>query len=528
MAVIDEALRIAAAESQAALAAGTADGHDLMVLALERAAFDDQAGAKALFDRALALEPGNASILTGLASWYRQQGRLREAVEACDAAVRLAPDYADAWIERAATLGVGGSSAASRASYEQALRIAPGHVVALSGLAGQAARDGDMDLARRSAEAVLARDPANLLAAAALGQALLHDGDADAACHLLAPLVAAAPTSHARSTAAHALARAQERLGNAPAAYASYVLSKQDFHQINARAMAREMSHSAFVEAIIAGLNVQDPLAWMRAGPTGSTGGITPHIFLMGYPRSGTTLVENVLASLPGVAALEEWPTLGDTDQRFLSGDHAAIVNGVAEFLALNEDAVTQLRAGYWARVAAGGIAADVSAFVDMDPLKGSRLPFIAKLFPRARVMMMRRDPRDVVWSCFKTNFAVTSNTFEYATIEGAARHYDAMMRLTDLAIDRCGIDHFDIRYHELVSDFDRVTRAMCAFAGLEWTADVRAFDKTARTRGIATASAGQVGRGLYDGSGQWRPFARWLEPVMPILEPWIERFGHD
>lgn len=528
MTVIDEALRIAAAESKAALDAGTADGHDLMVLALERAALDDQAGAKALFDRALTLEPGNASILTGLARWYRQQGRLREAVEACDAAVRLAPDYADAWVERAATLGVGGSSAASRASYEQALRLAPGHVVALSGLAGQAARDGDMDLARQAAEAALAREPANLLAAAALAQALLHGGEAEAACRLLAPRVTTAQPSHARSIAAHALARAQERLGDAASAYASYALCKQDFLQINARVMAREMGHTAFVEAITAGIDAHHRSAWASRCPSEPAGGIAPHIFLMGYPRSGTTLVENVLASLPGVAALEEWPTLGDSDQRFLSGDHAAIVSGMAEFLALDAAALAKLRTCYWARVAAGGIDSTASAFVDMDPLKGSRLPFIARLFPAARVMMMRRDPRDVVWSCFKTNFAVTSNTFEYATIEGAARHYDAMMRLTDLAIDRCRIDHFDIRYHELVSDFDRVTRAMCAFAGLEWTSDVRAFDKTARARGIATASAGQVGRGLYDGSGQWRTFARWLEPVMPMLEPWIERFGHD
>ena len=163
-----------------------------------------------------------------------------------------------------------------------------------------------------------------------------------------------------------------------------------------------------------------------------------------------------------------------------------------------------------------------------MDPLKATRLPFIARLFPHARILIMRRDPRDVVWSCFKTSFAQTSSTLEYTTLERAARHYDAMMRLTDLALERLPLAVHQIDYRRLTRDFDSVTQDICAFAGIGWTPEVRRFDRTAQTRGVGTASAMQVRRGLYDGSGQWRPFARWLEPVMPILEPWIARFGYD
>jgi hypothetical protein len=63
----------------------------------------------------------------------------------------------------------------------------------------------------------------------------------------------------------------------------------------------------------------------------------------------------------------------------------------------------------------------------------------------------------------------------------------------------------------------------LCDFLGLEWTDDLRRFDRTARRRGVSTASVTQVRRGLYDGSGQWRPYERYLEPVLPILKPWIE-----
>ena len=526
--MIDAHLSHAAALSRAAIASGTADGHDHMIVALERAAADDHAAAQQQFDRALALEPGNPAILTGLANWYRQVGRLRDAALACDAAIRLAPDYADAWLERGAVLGVGGSSKAARDSYETAARLDPGNAVALAGLAGQAARDGDMAAARTAAEGALRIDSANLSAAAALALALLHDGEAQAARDLLAERVAVAPSGHARSVAAHALGRAEEMTGDYARAFAAYALCKSDFAAANAAASAGQLEHTAFVEAIRDGIAAVDPAAWRAVEPDQPDGAIAAHIFLLGYPRSGTTMVENILASLPGVAALEEWPTLAETDHRYLGGDAAAIVAGVGEFSRLDRDGRMALRRAYWDKVASGGIDRRSAAFVDMDPLKGTRLPFIAGLFPDARILVMRRDPRDVVWSCFKTNFGMTSNTLEYSSIERTARHYDALMRLTDVALEQLPVAAMDVRYRALIRDFDGVTQEICAFTGLEWAPDVRRFDRTALTRGVGTASAAQVRKGLYDGSGQWKPFARWLEPVMPILAPWIERFGDD
>jgi hypothetical protein len=162
-----------------------------------------------------------------------------------------------------------------------------------------------------------------------------------------------------------------------------------------------------------------------------------------------------------------------------------------------------------------------------MDPLKGTRLPLIARLFPDARVLVMRRDPRDVVWSCFRTNFAMTSGTLDYTTLESAARHYDALMRLTQACLDRLPLRVHEVHYHRLVRDFDAATQAICAFLGLEWSEELRRFDRTAARRGVSTASAGQVQRGLYDGTRQWEPYAKYLAPVMPLLQPWIDRFGY-
>ena len=90
-------------------------------------------------------------------------------------------------------------------------------------------------------------------------------------------------------------------------------------------------------------------------------------------------------------------------------------------------------------------------------------------------------------------------------------------------------VEMFQLRYEALVSDFEGEARRLCEFLGIDWTEAMKDFATTASTRLIATPSGSQVARGLYtEGAGQWRNYAFALEPVMPILQPWIEKFGYD
>jgi len=115
----------------------------------------------------------------------------------------------------------------------------------------------------------------------------------------------------------------------------------------------------------------------------------------------------------------------------------------------------------------------------------------------------------------------------DFTTLEGTARHYDALMRLTEAAQAKLPLAVHEVPYHRMVQDFDATTQGICDFIGLEWNEALKRFDRTARQRGVSTASARQVRRGLYDGTRQWEPYAEWLEPVMPILAPWIEKLGY-
>jgi tetratricopeptide (TPR) repeat protein len=522
-------LQTQAEAAEAALAAGRGDAHDCMVAALGRSERGDLVGAEALFGRALQLEPANPAILTGLAILRRQQSRLRDAVLACDAAIRAAPDYADAWLERAVIFTAGGSNAAARDSFARAAALAPWLAPAHAGLAALCVRDGDAQGARRHAETALACDPGNVVATCALANAELSSGNPEAARSLLEPVTARLiqPSSD-RSLANAALGDAYDRLGEVDSAYRAYAASKADFAIVQGPPEAGELSNTSFVKALIAGFAAIPDKAWRAPSLDQPANAAARHVFLLGYPRSGTTLLENILASLPGVAALEERPTLAAVDQAYLMGGQVQVMAGLAEFSRLDADGIASLRSAYWDRVVASGISAAAGCFVDMDPIKGTRLPLIARLFPQAKVLVMRRDPRDVVWSCFRTNFGVSSGTLEFTSLERAARHYDALMRLTDTAMSRLDLAFHEVHYHRLVRDFDATTREICAFTGLDWSQELRQFDATAARRGVSTASSSQVRKGLYDGTGQWQRYASYIEPVMPILQPWIEKLGYS
>ncbi len=461
--------------------------------------------------------------LVGMGSLLRQQGRLRDAILHCDAAIRSDPRCAEAWLERAFVLNAGGSFANAGECYAQVLLLDPGNAQAHAGLAGLAARDGDAERVRFHGGAALAADPGNFLAATALAAVDLEAGEADAACRLLSPL--AAKAGHPSPEGIQLLTTygdALARKGEADLAYAAYTSAQAAFAALHEIPGTDRETHRDLICRITAELDAAPATAWLQPCSGPSSGAAANHVFLLGYPRSGTTLVENILASLPGTVALEERPTLVESDRAFL-----AEPGGITQLAGLPAADLAHHVQAYWGKVRAAGANPAGQTFVDMDPLKATRLPLIARLFPKARILIMRRDPRDVVLSCFRTSFALTSAALEFTSLERTARHYAAMMELLELARQRLPLAFHEVNYHTLISDFDGTTQALCAFLGLPWDESLRRFDRTARSRGVATASASQVRRGLFDGRGQWEPFARHFEPVMPILQPWIEKFGY-
>jgi hypothetical protein len=166
--------------------------------------------------------------------------------------------------------------------------------------------------------------------------------------------------------------------------------------------------------------------------------------------------------------------------------------------------------------------------FVDKHPFNTLKLPLIAKLFPDARILFSRRDPRDVVLSCWRRRFQMSPHTYPLLTLDGAAALYAATMELAARAEAVLDLNQQVVRHEALVAQFEPQVRLICAFLGLKWTAAMGNLAARVQDRAIATPSGAQLARGLSaEGIGQWRRYRSQMAPVLPRLGPWVERFGY-
>jgi hypothetical protein len=244
---------------------------------------------------------------------------------------------------------------------------------------------------------------------------------------------------------------------------------------------------------------------------------------LIGFPRSGTTLLERVLAAHPGVATLSEVDHLAEVGRGFM-----ADATGLDRLAQLAPPLADAAREAYWRKVALS-LGEEISGKIVIDklPLHVTALPVISKLFPGAKILFAMRDPRDVVFSCFRRRFQINSAMFEFLDINDAAAYYDSVMALASRYRAMLPLTVREVRHEAMVRNFEAEIRETLVFLGLEWDPAVERFAEKLPID-AQTPSDVQLARGLNaEGVGQWRRYARHVAPVLPILERWVTEFGY-
>jgi hypothetical protein len=234
-------------------------------------------------------------------------------------------------------------------------------------------------------------------------------------------------------------------------------------------------------------------------------------------------LLEQVLASHPEVEALEEKELLIDASRAFMRQPA-----DLEKLLAATELQLHEFREAYWQGVHDAGAAVAGKVFVDKHPLNTIKLPVIARLFPEAKILFAVRDPRDVVFSCFRRRFRMSAPMYELLTLQGAAEFYDAAMQLGIRVLETSPLACHFVHHENVVANFEHVVTEVCKFAGLQWTDQMRDFSARVQDRSVATPSAAQLALGLNSGGvGQWRRYSNQMQPVLPLLQRWVKRFGY-
>jgi tetratricopeptide (TPR) repeat protein len=486
------------------------------------------ADALSLLARAHRLAPKDVIILNAIGLCLMLQNRVAEAINFYDAALTIDPELPQSHYNKADALATLGDFDLARQYYEYAVHVYPHYVGAITGLASLALRRGEIEAAKALSERALALDPTFDLAVLTFAETEIVRGQSASAEARLAPLLAGAKLKlDVRAKADSLLGDAFDAQGRFDEAFAAYTTASEELQRLNAAEYGGEGTPGVLEMAgwLLTRFEAADPDDWKTApeAPAPAPGDPASHVFFVGFPRSGTTLLEQILASHPDIVTLDEREVLMDSTKSLFVSDQS-----LDRLSRLDAGEATELREAYWGRTREYCPDLAGKVFIDKLPLNSVRLPMIAKLFPTAKVLFALRDPRDVVLSCFRRRFGMNAAMYQLLTLEGAAAYYDAVMRLVDQYTAKLPLSLQYVRYENLIDDLRREAEGVCDFIGVPWDDSMLDFAKTARSREIRTPSARQVRRGLYsEGIGQWRAYAAHLAPVMPLLTPWIDKFGY-
>lgn len=482
--------------------------------------------ALACFEELLQADPGHVEAMVNAGLALHVLGRIPEARKRLEQALERAPGHANAWCYLGVLLNEQLDTEGALEALHKALELNPGDIEARVELAGVLEQSNRLDEAQAAVQAGLDRDPhhpALKLEAARLAR---RNGDATTALALLRGLRPDRLPARLAQQAWFELGQALDRNGEWDEAYDAFAAGNRLAAQSPRRAQIDPHGFEQRCEAIEQWLSGGAP--GIAPGPgelAGDTG--ADLCFLLGFPRSGTTLLDTFLGALPEVQSVEERPTL----EAVIEVLRAAEPGYPAALQSLSAEEVADLRRAYREALErhAGPRPAAAKWVLDKLPMRSLNVGLIQRLFPRARLLFALRHPCDVVLSNFMQSYADNEAFIHFDTLADSAAMYHRVMSVWRAYQPFLGLDCLLTRYEDLVDDPRTELERVCRFLDLEPTEEMLDTEARLANRGrIRTNSYQQVAEPVYSRSrGRWENYAGHFNTVLPVLQPWIKQFGY-
>lgn len=463
------------------------------------------------YEQAIRLRPDYADAYSNLGNMLREQGQAEAAVTACEQAFRMRPDNPEVVNNFALALQEAGQMDAALEHYRKALQLRPSYADASSNLATALKELGRLDEATAQYRATFKFNPNHPLVYYNLSQ-LVFDGRTaftpEEFDRLKALVDRGLGTPVERSVLNFALAAVLESQVSYDEAF-HYYRRANDLRKQQMMARNQAFDSAKHIALVDAAVDLYDEAYFASVQGWGVDSELP--VYILGVPRSGTTLVEQILASHPevfGAGELREMPRLMLGLPKNPSDKDRYTPPAPLQ----SENVTRELAAGYLRRIQAlGGPAQRVTIKTLENYLY---LGIIATLCPRARVIYCRRDPLDVCVSCYFQNFQGMDFSWSLEDIGVYYRQYERLMahwqRVLPLPI-------LEVRYEELVARPEPIVREMVEFCGLPWHQRCMAFFNNPRP--VRTSSTVQVRKPLSNKSvGRWRRFESYLGPLINAL----------
>ncbi len=477
------------------------------------------------FEELLDRNPADVDALVNAGLSHHTLGQFNEARRCYDQAIELAPHNAQAWCYLGLLRHECQQPEAALEALETALELDAMDVEAWAEIASiheQANRLREAGEAIARGRQVDPNHPALRLEAARIQR---RGGDAEGAVRVLSGLAGGQLPARLAQQVQFELGTALDRAGRFDEAVAAFNAGNR---LLAASVRRRDVDPGGFerrCRALEAWLDEGAPGAAPEAGDPGDDLG-ADLVFLVGFPRSGTTLLDTMLDAHPDVDSIEELPTL----EAVIEWLHAQSGGYPRSMAGLDGNAVRELRERYRAECRRFLVGRTPPRTLDKLPLRSLHVGLIHRLFPAARIIFALRHPCDVVVSNFMQAYAVNEAFIHFDTLASSAAMYDRVMRLWQKLERALPLAVHYLKYEDLVAEPRAEIDRLCAFLELEAAEAMLDTEQRMAGRGpIMTSSYQQVAEPIYQrASGRWINYRKHLEPSLLALEPHARRLGYS
>ena len=246
-------------------------------------------------------------------------------------------------------------------------------------------------------------------------------------------------------------------------------------------------------------------------------------IFLVGFPRSGTTLLDTILRSHSKIKVLEEEPILLNLRHEFFKSKN----NNLTNLLKITESEKNYIRQSYLKKIILNKLDEE-KIIIDKLPLSIIELGFIKIIFPNSKIILAMRHPCDVITSCFFTSFKINDSMINFLKIDNTIDFYNNVFSLFEIYEKEINFEYTITKYEDIINNFKHEITCLLKFLGLEYEAKLEKFHLTALNRSkISTPSYNQVINPLYQSSiGRWKNYKK-ISKHKSKLNKWILKYGY-
>jgi tetratricopeptide (TPR) repeat protein len=483
-----------------------------------------------ILERASRLDPANSGIQLDLGGFYGKRYDYAAAERCFEKAVRIAPRKTEALVAAGQQCRDFGNFAMAERYFQRALEqkdVAPETLVKLAELYERLRRvDDAAALIDRALQANGACAPA-LLARARLDH---QAGRLETAETLLRSFLTTADRE-TRVRGWYELGGILDRQKRYDEAMAAFLEAKALVRPDAAPFVAQRQNVRAGLKLLRDNLKADMLQRWQDFRQELQLRKLSGLALLCGHPRSGTTLLEQVLDSHPDIVSAEETSIFHDDAYFPIARSFPEGTPLMTILESVPTGALQQSRQNYFHCVElflGNPIAGRL--LIDKNPYLTDLIPVLVRVFPEVKLLVALRDPRDVCLSCFmQCFFPIGTTNSTYLSLEDTVGEYAELMSMWTTLAPMLKHSSIEVRYEDMVDDLEPVARRTLDFLGVAWDDRVLRFDEHARQKLVRSPTYADVAKPVYNRAvGRWRNYQKYLEPHFAKLEPFAKAFGYE